>query len=252
MILFYLLLSSVLGFFTLGLKGELYLPLLFLTFIFFILLFGDRVFLVFIKAKEVDARYESLYARLQNLSCLRGVKKVHLYESFRLPANIYIIHPYFSTPVIIVAREFFENGDIAMVESALEKAVVQIRSKKLRFSNIISLLQFSMMAPKYFFEKINLTTVSVIYSYIFLPLEFIKDFVVNSSLKLSGELIDKESDLRVTFYLDRFKENQSSDIIDLSKSFVLYKRPEQGLWGLLLNSYGNTINRFNHERANER
>ena len=240
------------AFFWLGIELEYIGPLLVLLFLALIVLIGDRVFLVFIKAKEVDHKYEEIYEKIQNLACRLEVRNIRLYKTFYLPANVYILHPYFASPALIFSMDFFDNADEEIIGSVLEKAVRQVKSKKSRFAQLISLFQFCLMSPRYFFESIGLKAVGVLYAFFLFPLEYIKDFVVGQSIKNSSSVVELNNETQVAYYLDKFKSNHTSCLVDLGKDFSLYQRAERGLWDVLLNSYGRTVNRYNHERFDER
>ncbi len=244
--------SAVLSFFWLGLELEFVGPVFVLMFLLIILLIGDRVFLVFIKAKEVDHKYEAIYEKLQNLACRLEVRNIRLYKTFYLPANVYILHPYFGSPALIFSMDFFDNADKELINSVLEKAVRQVKSKKSKFAQLVSLFQFSLMSPRYIFESLGMKAIGVLYAFLLFPLEYIKDFVVGQSIKNSSSVVELNNETQVAYYLDKFKSNHTSYLVDLGKDFALYQREERGLWDVLLNSYGRTLNRYNHERFDER
>jgi ABC-type multidrug transport system fused ATPase/permease subunit len=244
--------AAVLSFFMFSIEWELLGPLLVLFFLFIIITIGDRVFLVFIKAKEVDQKYEEIYERLQNLACCAEVKNIKLYKSFYLPANAYILHPYVGPPALIFSMDFFDKASDEVITNVLEKAVLQIKTKRSRFAHVISLFQFCLMSPRYIFEKAGLGILGLVYAFILFPMEYIKDFVVSLSIQNSINMIELDKDTQVAYYLDKFKSNHTNYLVDLGKDFALYQRSEFGLWDVLLNSYGRAVNRYNHERFDER
>jgi len=244
--------SAVLSFFILGLEYEMTGPVIVLVFLFILTLIGDRVFLVFVRAKEVGQKYEHIYGRLQNLACRMEVKNIKLYKTFYLPANVYILHPFVGPPALIFSMDFFDKASEEMITNVLDKAVRQVKSKRSRFAHLISLFQFCLMSPKYIFEAFGLRVIGVLYGFLFFPLEYIKDFVVGLSIKNSSSMVELNNDTQVAYYLDKFSSKHTSYLVDLGKDFALYQRSENGLWDVLLNSYGRTVNRYNHERLDER
>lgn len=235
-----------------GLEGELLGPALTVILLFVLSFIGDRVFLVFIQAKEVGQSYGEIYGKLQNLACRMEVKSIRLYKTFYLPSNVYILHPFFGAPALIFSMDFFDKASDEVIANVLSRAVRQVKSKRSRFTQLIVLFQFSLMAPKYFFESIGLKNLGILYAFILFPLEFIKDFVVGQSIRNSSNMIELDNDTQVAYYLDKFNSKHSSYLVDLGKNFALYQRSEDGLWDVLLSSYGRTINRYNHERLDER
>ena len=65
-------------------------------------------------------------------------------------------------------------------------------------------------------------------------------------------MVELSNDTQVVYYLDKFSSKHTSYLVDLGKDIALYQRSENGLWDVLLNSYGRTVNRYNHERFDER
>ncbi|MBC99624.1 MAG: hypothetical protein CME63_17905 [Halobacteriovoraceae bacterium] len=244
--------SAVLTFFIFGLELEFLGPLLTIAALLILSIIGDRLFLVFVKAKEVGQKYEDIYSRLQNLACRMEVSPIKLYKTFYLPANVYILHPIFGPPALIFSMDFFDKADEEMISNVLYRAVAQVKSRKSRFSNIVSFFQFLLMTPRYLFEVIGLKSVGLLYAFILFPFEYIKDFVVGQSIKNSSTVVELDNDTQVAYYLDKFKSSSPNYLSDLGKDLALYQRTESGLWEVLLNSYGRTINRYNHERFDER
>ncbi len=247
-----MVLSAVFSFFIFGLEAELLGPILTIVLLLTLSFIGDRLFLVFIKAKEVGQNYEDVYGRLQNLACRMEVQNIKLYKTFYLPANVYILHPFFGPPALIFSMDFFDNASDEVIANVLSRAVRQVKSNRSRFTQLIVLFQFCLMSPKYFLESIGLKSLGVLYAFILFPLEYIKDFVVGQSIKNSSNMVELDNDTQVAYYLDKFNSKHTSYLVDLGKDFALYQRSEAGLWDVLLNSYGRTVNRYNHERFDER
>lgn len=227
-------------------------PILTLSLLLILSFIGDRLFLVFIKAKEVGQSYGEIYSKLQNLACRMEVRNIRLYKTFYLPANVYVLHPFFGEPALIFSMDFFDKASDEVIANVLSRAVRQIKSKRSRYTQLIVLFQFCLMGPKYFLESIGLKSLGVLYAFILFPLEFIKDFVVGQSIKNSSNMVELDNDTQVAYYLDKFNSKHTSYLVDLGKNFALYQRSEDSLWDVLLNSYGRTINRYNHERLDER
>lgn len=242
----------MLSFFIFGLEAELFGPTVIIILLLVLSFIGDRLFLVFVKAKEVGQKYEDIYGKLQNMACRMEVSNIKLYKTFYLPANVYILHPFFGPPALIFSMDFFDNASDEVIANVLSRAVRQVKSNRSRFTQLIVLFQFCLMSPKFFFDKVGLKSIGVLYAFILFPLEYIKDFVVGQSIKNSSNMVELDNDTQVAYYLDKFTSKHTSYLVDLAKDFALYQRSENGLWEVLLNSYSRTVNRYNHERFDER
>lgn len=217
-----------------------------------VLVLADRLFLVAIKAKEIDLRNHDLYFLLQNLSCLKGLEGVRLYKSFTLSPNVYCIHPYFNAPCIVMSEEILRTNDRELWETSLEVALNQIQSKRGRFSTFLSFLTSLIFLPNYLFRSIGLGPLASVYCYLFLPFIYIKDFVVEQSLRQSLDLESERDTIRLTYYLEKFGVKRPSFINDLANDLSLFRRRDASLWPSILGSYANFSNEVIkwHERKN--
>jgi len=243
-ILFYFVLFGVVGFFAFGQNGETFgLSLAFIITL-IALLFGDRIFLVSIRAKEVDERYTQLFFTLNKEMTFKGLSKVKLYKANGLEPNFYSLHPIFSTPSIIISDEILKENDHEVLQSGLIKSLSSLKTKRLRLSNFISILVSILMAPKYVLRNYELSYLEIIYSYIFVPLVFLKEFV-NSETEGKLENLGREVGREVTtlFYLEKFPIRDKGFRDNLAKDFRVFNRSNDGLWTSSFGGFSEIRNR---------
>lgn len=205
-----------------------------------------------IRAKEIDQRNHDLYFLLQNLSCFKGLEGVRLYRTHALTPNVYCIHPFLNQPCILLADEILKTKDPELWEASLKTALNHIHTGRGRFSGFLSFLCALIFAPVYILKSFSLGWVAILYGYLFLPFAFIKDFVIESSLRRNLDL-NTEADLtRLTYFLEKFGTHRASFINDLSRDFSIFRRRDLSLWPSVLGSYTNFSNQVLrwHERKN--
>lgn len=205
-----------------------------------------------VRAKEVDLRNHKLYFLLQNLSCLKGLEGVRLYKTFTLTPNIYCLHPFFNQPCILISEEILNTEDPEMWETSIKTALKYIHSKRGRFAGFLSFLCAVIFLPVYLLRAVKLNWVALIYGYLFLPFAYIKDFVVEASLRKSLDLEFEAEATRLTYYLERFSIKKSDFINDLALDFSIFRRRDSSLWPSILGSYSNFSTEVLkwHERKN--
>lgn len=243
--MFYLGFFGILGFFFLGINGELYAFATAVCLLLITLFLGDRIFLVLIRAKSIEPKSQRVLYNLQNLSCLQGVGEVRVYVSFLIPANAYCIHPFFGDPCLIFSKEVIEKADEDVLSNSIEKALESFSSKKLRFSHFVTLLVSLLFLPKYWLERVGLGIVALVYSYLFFPVAFIKDFMLLASQASALKDLEKHSDeLRAVYFLERFPEHSTGFLAALAEDFKLYPKRKMGLWPSLLNDHNSISNSY--------
>ena len=251
LILFYLGFFGIFGFFFLGLNGEIYSVAFALCSLTITLLLGDRIFLVLIRAKAIEPKNQKILYSLQNLSCLQGVGEVRVYVSFLIPANAYCIHPFFGDPCLIFSKEVIEQADDDVIENSMEKALRSFSSKRLRFAHMVTLLVSLLFLPKYWLDKVHLGFLAVVYSYLFFPVVFIKDFMLAVSQTSAFTDQAKHSvELRAIYFLERFPESSGGFLSSLAEDFSLYPKRKMSLWPSLLGDHNSITNSYLklHER----
>jgi hypothetical protein len=252
LILFYFGFFGILGFFLLGMNGEAYALAFALLLLVVTLFLGDRIFLVLIRAKSIEPRNQKVLYNLQNLSCLKGIGEVRVYVSFLVPVNAYCIHPFFGDPCLIFSREVIEQADEEVISNAIEKAIAHFEKKRLRFAHFVSLLTSLLLLPKFWLESLRLGYLGVVYSYLFFPIVFVKDYMMAAAHQrgLEETSSSHSTELRAVYFLERFSRQQEGFLAGLAEDFSLYPKRKMGLWAALLGDYNSISNSYLkwHER----
>jgi hypothetical protein len=176
---------------------------------------------------------------------------VRVYVSFLVPVNAFCIHPFFGEPCLIFSREVIEGADDEVISNSIEKALGHFGQKKLRFPHFVALLVSLLMLPKYWFEKLHLSYLAVVYSYLFYPVIFVKDFMLSvSRTNALTDIQDHSTELRVVYFLERFTGNDVGYLASLAEDFSLYPKRKTGLWSALLSDHNTITNSYLkwHER----
>lgn len=235
-----------------GLGGEALGLSFALILLILVLVLADRLFLVAVRAKEIDQRNHDLYFLLQNLSCFKGLEGVRLYRTHALTPNVYCIHPYFNQPCILIPDEILKTEDHELWEASIRTALNFIHTRRGRFSGFLSFLCALIFAPVYLLKSLRLKWLSILYGYLFLPFIYIKDFVIESSLRRNLDLQNESESTRLTYFLEKFGSRETSFINDLALDFSIFRRRDMSLWPSILGSYSNFSNQVLrwHERKN--
>lgn len=226
---------SLIGFFVFGPQGELVGLVIALLTIFFVFLFGDKLFLVCIGAKEVESKRVGIYDRLENLACLNELEGVRLYQSFDVPVNVLCIHPLVGMPCVVFSNEVLEANGGEFVESALSLSMELINKKALKGINTFVFVANLVLLPKFFFNHFRLKRTGALVGFFLLPIAFLKDFISQATLDVIHSDRD-ERYLRISYFLEKYSYSKESLVMSLADDFSIIKRTDYGLWNQLRGS----------------
>lgn len=237
-LLFFMGIFGVAGFFALGIGGEFVGFFISLILILMITVLADRLFLVAIKAKEIDSRNHKIYFLLQNITCYKRIGEVRLYRTYTLTPNVYCLHPFFGFPCVIISDKILDTDDEEIWNSSLNLALEHIQEGKGQLATLVSFLTAFIFMPVYFLRHWKLNFLSVIYGYFIYPVLLVKDYVKETSnrVKPNNQL------LRLTYFLERFSSNNSSFVDDLSSDFAVFGKRNLSLWPSVLGSFSSLKN----------
>ena len=157
----HLFLFSGLGFVILGQKGLWILTLLAFFWIIFNLFFSDRFALFFIKGKKASLS-EKEKKILENLSCLEKVSGTQVYESFVLPANVYLFKSFSSKGAVVLGKGFRDLLSDKEFEEIMRFSLRELGSGRSSWNTFVSTFLSLYTLPSVLFKILHLNRLFLI------------------------------------------------------------------------------------------
>ncbi len=120
---------------------------------FFFCKWGDKVVLVFARARYVTDD-EELINQIRNFCAHIGIKHVAVYWSNVFTNNVYYADSYFGTPAIIIGRTVYNEFSKNEIKSLIYASLLKINCKEARNRTMVALLFLVIFSPLYFARSI--------------------------------------------------------------------------------------------------
>jgi len=190
-------------------RGFLIGLILALTIFIFLSLWGEKLILIFSKARYVTDD-EILINQVKNFCCHCEIPEVKLYWSNVFVNNLYYTNSYFGKPALIIGKNIYKTFTRNELNSLIYASLLKLKSTESKHLTMASLIFFILYSPVYLlremFENKNAIRVLNIFLY---PAYFIKArlYEVEESIFSFDQQVGKLEGLRKDYVSALFKVN---------------------------------------------
>lgn len=160
--------------------------LLALSTIVFLLIFGEKIILIFTKARYVTDD-EILINQVKNFCCHLEIAEVKIYWSNVFVNNLYYANTYLGKPTLIIGKNIYNTFSRNEINSLIYASLLKLRSDEAKQRTLASLIFLILYSPVYFFRAMvsNKSTLSALNVFLY-PAYFLKSKIYEQEADVLG------------------------------------------------------------------